>query len=86
MIPRWIRKVDRMFTALDTESRVSMQRSQEWLQRSERINRLLASGEVRPHTPLQAFVVTTVRTIVEACPVLRVAFPPAPGRHLSTYR
>jgi hypothetical protein len=75
-----------MFTALDTECRVSRQRSDGWLQRSERINRILSSTDARPRTPIQAFIATTVRTVVEACPVLRVAFPPAPASHLSTHR
>jgi hypothetical protein len=75
-----------MFTALDTESRISQQRSQEWLRRSERINRLVTPETPRPRAPFQAFIAATVRTIVEACPVLRVAFPPAPAGQLPTYR
>jgi len=75
-----------MFTALDTESQVTRLRSQAWLRRSERIGRFHRDGESRSHTPVRAFVTTAARTIIEACPVLRVAFPPAPVSHMSAYQ
>ena len=67
-----------MFTALHTESQISMQRSRAWLQRSERINRLTGVPETRRPNAVRASITATLRTVVDACPVLRVAFPPAP--------
>jgi hypothetical protein len=75
-----------MFAALDTESCVSLQRNQERLRRSERIHRHVTPEAARPRAPFRAFVAATARTIIEACPVLRVAFPPGAAGQLSTDR
>ncbi len=76
-----------MFTALDTEGQISMQRSRAWLQRSERINHLTQAQETRRPGAVRAYVTATLRTVVNACPVLRVAFPPpAPASHLTAGR
>ena len=64
-----------MFTALDTEGQISLQRSSDWLRRSERINRVLCFQPAQPRTAVRRFITTAARTVVDACPVLRVAFP-----------
>jgi hypothetical protein len=65
-----------MFTALDTEGQISMQRSSAWLQQSERINGLTCVQESWRPGAVQAYITAALRTAVDACPVLRVAFPP----------
>lgn len=76
-----------MFTALDTEGHVSRLRSDEWLRRSTMISRLLCTEEdYAPGSSLRSFLSHATRTIVEACPVLRVAFPPAPVHRVPARR
>jgi hypothetical protein len=76
-----------MFTALDTEGHVSLLRSHERLQRSEWISRLLWTEAITaPGSSLRVFFNRAVRSVVEACPVLRVAFPPGPVHRLSARR
>jgi len=75
-----------MFTALDTEGQVSLQRSSDWLQRSERINRVLCLQPAHPRTAVRRFITTAARTVVDACPVLRVAFPSSAPMTYATHQ